>query len=549
VEVVGYRLVNDTTAALVVAPVAADAKQGERTTHGDLSYWDQVALEVRGPISDHEDEFVELSRVDGHGSFYLRTQGMGIDFYDRDSCNTLRPGARLVGRVIPGWSETEPVTITLVPTAVEHLHRGPYEQHPVWGEVARFYAATVRGTNSRDKLVIELDHHDAATGLSHWFTLWKGHVAKLPSVDVGQRLLVAIGSDPKGRRRRTLRADIEGMLIVVGRNADILRVVGKEVHALRPSVPLSAIRELLALKDDLPWTRDVWLFHVDNLRLETIGARPITLRKTTRFALELAALITARKSQIGQRHNVSILIDPTAGTAEIVGADPLTMEAAEIELKSFADLPFVVAKVPSDMIGKVIGKGGETIGRLQRNPNILNIQMESDTVTVVGETANAVQRTIGEIRSLVTTVIGEIVVPAGKNGLLIGRGGSTIKSLSESSGCRLDNSNRGQQWTVEGSTEDAVRNCIRMAAQTVSGTTGRIREVKTLKVIKDATKAPSAAKSPKLDSPARAIRPAPPAVRKPSRSGEDSRVGLLIVILVLAGVLVLVALIVNSLSK
>lgn len=547
VEVVGYQLVNDTTGALVVAPVAAGAKPGEPTAHTDLSHWDLVALEVRGPISDHEDEFVELSRVDGRGSFYLRAQGMGIDTYGRDFAGCLRPGARLTGRAIPGWNETEPVTITLVPTAVEHLQTGAYEQHPVWGEVAKFYAATVRGTNERDKLVIELDHRDAATGLSHWFTLWKGHCAKVPSVDVGQRLLVAIGRDPKGRRRRTLRADIEGMPKVVGRNADILRVVGKEVHALRPSVPLSVILELLALKDSVPWTRDVWLFHVDNLRLDTTAARPITLRKTTQFPRELAAMITARKSQIGQRHNVSILIDQTAGTTEIVGADPLTMEAAANELKSFADLPFVVARVPSDMIGKVIGKGGETISRLQKDANILNIQMENDTVTVVGETANAVQRTIGEIRSLVTTVIGEIVVPVGKNGLLIGRGGSTIKSLSEGSGCRLDNPNRGQQWTVEGPTEDAVRKCIQMATQTVTGTTGRIREVKTLKIITDATKAPSTAKSRKSESPPRAIRSVPPAGRKASE--EDSRQGLLFAILIAAAIAILVALVVSSLWK
>lgn len=536
VQIVGYRIIDDTAAALVVEPIADDAKHGNPAGHSDLEYWDAVALEVRGTVSDHENDAVELSREDGRGAFYLSGQRIGIDAYDREFARRLQPGARLIARAVPGWNANELAAITLVPTAIEHLSTAPSEQHSVGGDMAKFYGATiVESTNEWDKLQIELDHRDKVTGLSHRFALWKGHCAKLPSVEVGQRLLVALARDPRARDRRTLRTNVDGILALVERNPGTLRVAGNEVQAVRPSVPLNVIRELLALDNTVAWSRDVWLFHVDNLHLEATAVRPITSRKMVRFPRQLASLITARKPQIGQRHRVSIAVDQSAGILEIVGADPLAIDAAANELKVLADLPFVVAKLPSNMIGRVIGRNGETIGRLQKRPNIIDVQIENDTVFVVGDTVSAVQRTIGEIQSLVTTVIGEIVVPAGKNGRLIGKGGSSLKSLRDSTGCWLDNPDKGsQRWTIEGPTEDAVRNCIRMADQTVPGTTGRIRETRTLAIIADTTQAGSRAKGPS---------------RTMRAGGEDSHFGWLPAILVAAAILILVALAAIYLSK
>jgi len=354
-----------------------------------------------------------------------------------------------------------------------------------------------------DKVVIELDHKDATTGLSHRFTVWKGHCERRLglSCDIGQRLLVAIGVDPKGRRRRTLRTDIKGILEIAERNGDDLGVLENQVYALRPSVPINVTRDLLALSGSSSWARDTWLFHVDNMHLEATAVRPITSRTTIRYPVELAALMTARQAQIGQLHKVSISIDRTRGTLEIVGPDPVAIEAAAIELKAIADLPVIVGRLPYNTTGMVIGRGGETIGRLKSRTNVLDIHIENDTVTVIGNTANAVGVTIKEIRSLVTKVTGEMIVPAGKNGLLIGKGGSKIKSLSADTGCRLDNPDRGQRWMVEGPTKDDVRNCIRMATQAAPGTTGRISQIKTLEIIADRTKARSTAKSSKVKSP------------------------------------------------
>ncbi len=537
VEVVGYQPINQSTVALVIEPVARDGKTGDPAQHADLKYGDSVELEVRGPVSDHEYELVELSRADGRGRFYLGGQGIGIDTYDRDFVRRLQPGARLMALVIPDWNASEVFAVSLLPTAVAHLETAIHEQLPVSGEMAKFYyAAIVEGLNQWNKLVVELDHRDATTGLSHRFAVWNGHCAKLPSVEVGQRMLVALGRDSRGRRR-SLKADVVGMLDLAARNTADLRVMGNEVHAVRPSVPLNVIHEILALNDTPAWHRDVWLFHVDNLHMDAIAVQPITSRRSIRFPAELTALIMARKPQIGQRHRVSITIDETRATLEIVGADPSAIESAEIEMVSIAALPFVVAKLPFNSIGALIGRGGETIRRLQSRINVLDVHLENDKVTVIAENGNAVTETINEIKALVTKVTGELVVPAGKNGFLIGKGGLKIRNMCEMTGCQAENPGKGQKWTLEGSTENGVRAFIRMAAEVAPGTTGRVSQIKTLQIIADTTKTLPTAKHPKG-----APGGIQPSARGTDDSPEDSRVGGMLLILAVAGILLLIAL-------
>ena len=68
------------------------------------------------------------------------------------------------------------------------------------------------------------------------------------------------------------------------------------------------------------------------------------------------------------------------------------------------DLPYVVVKIPANTAGRVIGGGGEVIKRLEGRSGVRSVDVDNGRVTVIGDTAVAVQQTVEEIRGLVTTV-------------------------------------------------------------------------------------------------------------------------------------------------
>lgn len=114
--------------------------------------------------------------------------------------------------------------------------------------------------------------------------------------------------------------------------------------------------------------------------------------------------------------------------------------------------------VPSKFIGLIIGRGREMISKLQSESGAkiqVNTEDSSDSedkpVTITGavESVNNAKALIDEIqqsgripeRLLSATVEGEfsvqIDIPKGKVGLIIGKGGETIKGLQEQAGCKM----------------------------------------------------------------------------------------------------------------
>ncbi|XP_072017668.1 far upstream element-binding protein 1-like isoform X2 [Amphiura filiformis] len=116
--------------------------------------------------------------------------------------------------------------------------------------------------------------------------------------------------------------------------------------------------------------------------------------------------------------------------------------------------------VPDKLVGLIIGRGGESITRLQ-NESGCNIQVASDSqgmpnrsCTLTG-TPTAVQMAKSLMDQIInnahtTEGVGnttnELIIPGNKVGLVIGKGGETIKSLQERAGVRMvmiqDNSNQ-----------------------------------------------------------------------------------------------------------
>ncbi|KAJ3594365.1 hypothetical protein NHX12_003672 [Muraenolepis orangiensis] len=103
-------------------------------------------------------------------------------------------------------------------------------------------------------------------------------------------------------------------------------------------------------------------------------------------------------------------------------------------------------KVPDGMVGFIIGRGGEQISRMQQESGC-KIQIAPDSggspdrsVTLTGspDSIQTAKRLLSEI---------EVMVPASKAGLVIGKGGETIKSLQERAGVKMVMIQEGPQNT------------------------------------------------------------------------------------------------------
>ncbi|XP_051956728.1 far upstream element-binding protein 3-like isoform X2 [Xyrauchen texanus] len=114
-------------------------------------------------------------------------------------------------------------------------------------------------------------------------------------------------------------------------------------------------------------------------------------------------------------------------------------------------------KVPDKMVGFIIGRGGEQITRIQLESNC-KIQIASDsggmmdrpcTLTGTPESIEQAKRLLGQIVDRCrngpgfhtpmdgNSSVQEILIPASKVGLVIGKGGDTIKQLQERTGVKM----------------------------------------------------------------------------------------------------------------
>ena len=116
--------------------------------------------------------------------------------------------------------------------------------------------------------------------------------------------------------------------------------------------------------------------------------------------------------------------------------------------------------IPSRYVGLVIGKGGETISKLQQESQAV-VQVAPDPpdgltqplrhVTISGREENVdiakqlIKKIIDDANIVSDTPMGggykmetqEMMIPAGKVGLVIGKGGEMIKSLQEQANCKM----------------------------------------------------------------------------------------------------------------
>ncbi|KAK9861774.1 hypothetical protein WJX84_004295 [Apatococcus fuscideae] len=151
--------------------------------------------------------------------------------------------------------------------------------------------------------------------------------------------------------------------------------------------------------------------------------------------------------------------------------------------------------IPQALVGKVIGKGGETIKFVQNDTNT-KVQIDHQTpgeqkrVTIQSFSGDqsAVEAAKAHIQRIITTdepITGDIhqVVdcPQGIVGRVIGRGGETIRALQQASNAHIvvdQNYPEGQPRKVKVSgNREAVSTAVKMVTELIQGEPGSAQEI------------------------------------------------------------------------
>ncbi len=149
--------------------------------------------------------------------------------------------------------------------------------------------------------------------------------------------------------------------------------------------------------------------------------------------------------------------------------------------------------IPAPMVGKLIGKGGETIKQLQYNTNT-RVQIDHQTpgeakkVSIQGDSHEAVQAAKQQVEQIVSMddsgaggASQSVECPQGIVGRIIGRGGETIRALQQASQAHIvvdQNYPEGEPRRVNISGRpDAVERAVKMVSELISGEPGSAQSI------------------------------------------------------------------------
>ncbi|XP_053764408.1 far upstream element-binding protein 3 isoform X2 [Panthera pardus] len=174
-------------------------------------------------------------------------------------------------------------------------------------------------------------------------------------------------------------------------------------------------------------------------------------------ALHRVRQIAAKIDSIPHLNNSTPLVDPSVYG---YGVQKRPLDDGGNQLGALVHQRAVITeefKVPDKMVGFIIGRGGEQISRIQAESGC-KIQIASESsgiperpcvLTGTPESIEQAKRLLGQIVDRCrngpgfhndidgNSTIQEILIPASKVGLVIGKGGETIKQLQERTGVKM----------------------------------------------------------------------------------------------------------------
>uniref|UniRef100_A0A8C5Q933 Far upstream element binding protein 3 n=1 Tax=Leptobrachium leishanense TaxID=445787 RepID=A0A8C5Q933_9ANUR len=176
----------------------------------------------------------------------------------------------------------------------------------------------------------------------------------------------------------------------------------------------------------------------------------------------------AAKIDIPHLNNSGALVDPSmygygVQKRSLDDGGKMTIAFSSVTLTFYIFMYFLRAvmteefKVPDKMVGFIIGRGGEQISRIQTEsgckiqiaPDSGGMPERSCVLTGAPESIEHAKRLLGQIVDRCrngpgfhndmdgNSTVQEILIPASKVGLVIGKGGETIKQLQERTGVKM----------------------------------------------------------------------------------------------------------------
>uniref|UniRef100_A0A3P9DBR9 KH-type splicing regulatory protein n=1 Tax=Maylandia zebra TaxID=106582 RepID=A0A3P9DBR9_9CICH len=129
---------------------------------------------------------------------------------------------------------------------------------------------------------------------------------------------------------------------------------------------------------------------------------------------------------------------------------PFTAQKRQLEDTNTGDCTFISLcdyfkeySVPDSMVGLIIGRGGEQINKIQQESGCkVQIAPDSGGLPERNVSLTGTQDSIQKAKRLLNEIVSrgrvhEMMIPAGKAGLVIGKGGETIKQLQERAGVKM----------------------------------------------------------------------------------------------------------------
>lgn len=518
VLVAEYRILDNNNIVLIVETVSNEFENDDPANPLGSELWQELDLVVKGKVVDHEFEYLQIDRVNKAGRFFLPcNRGGGLYRFDRDYIGRLAVGTKVTGRVVQKYED--PTTVSLRSWAKQRLEAGVAATLKSVNEPRPFFEATiVSEANEHGRIMVELELGNEGQMDVHRFQIRESLINKhsLISNEIGQTLLVAFEADTDPRRVKLREKLSEEAIAFAEQSNSGVAVLNNSIVAQKNKpLMLSSIKRLHKIHPDIGWQRSVWQFFDESLCLNVSDVSPAPKMVEIVTNDIVAALLKSRARDVGQKLGATVGL-ASGNIITVSDIDPKVVDDAELELRRLTGLKYISIDLP---------KGSRRFSfaqltEIESSSKIAWIWRDGSKVTILGETAPAVKAAVNEIASITSQVTGELTVPEGNNGILIGSNGSTINPMRDATGCTANNPGQGTKWVVVGPTRAAVEAFIQLACDKVWGAEGCVVEAIEPTVIVDGTRSQRkksvklkvTKKATKVDASSR--QPAPSAVRK-----------------------------------
>ncbi len=478
-RIAGYRVTGSREATLLIDE-RAEREEGSAEGPQPIP-WSQVDVIVAGIVPDYGGGFLQLNRADRRGSYYLEARGAGLDLYDLGFGSRLVPGAVLKANLLDRGEDEGP-TVTLIPAARAQLASAPVEIRTVRSQPSRLYLATVVDPlGMGDRALVELDHRDPATGLSHRFEVRRDKLewAKMADAPAGAKLLVAL-EPSRGDRRNALRIGDDKVGDYV-RTQPALEIRDGRIRPKFGDIPQDAVAGLIRAGAREPgWASQVWDFYNDSLHMmvsAVFGIQPVIV-----VPARMVPLFGRRKRDFEAALGVRLFLKREDCTIEVRADDEAQARRAFEAIRMLIGAPRLSARLPAGLGGWLFGNGQANLKRLEARAGIHHIWVEDDIVTV---SAISEREAEAALREIVKPATGVLVVPPNKNRVLIGGGRERLNRLEAASGCAANNPGGSETWDVRGSSAANVQTFIQLAESEVYGAIGRVTDSGRVAVLAD----------------------------------------------------------------